>query len=531
MTVNVETVDAVVVGGGFGGIRTVDLFKNRLGFDKVVGVEKGSALGGAWFWNQYPGAQTDTEAWVYRFSDDRSEPNWTSRYLKAEQLQEQIHDTATKSGVAEEYIFDNSVVSAHYDEDAKRWNIRTDQGRQFSATYFVTALGILTNPYVPDWPGKESFQGIAFHSARWPKDLDVTGKRIAVVGTGPSGSQIVANIHPLAKEVTVFQRRAQYVVPINNREVDEAEKQQIWANYDAVWDTVFNSLFAMGFVEGSKSALEVSEAERREVYERAWNEGSGFRFFFETFSDIATSEEANETAAAFVRSKIASIVEDPKTAALLQPTGLYGGRPLSVDGYYEAFNEPHVSLVDISENEIAEITLTGVKLRDGQTFDADVIVYATGFDGVDGAYRNIDITGRHGVKLFDAWKDESNALYGVSVSGFPNFFTVTGPGGPFANMLPTIELQAGFIAELVEEARARQQQSVEANAEAQVRWAATVQEISKLTVFDKVKSWIQNNNVEGKKKYSAFFLGGLQTYVDKLGEEAKAKYPSFEFSS
>lgn len=531
MTTNVETVDAVVVGGGFGGIRTIDLFKNKLGLDKVVGVEKGGALGGCWYWNQYPGAQTDTETWVYRFSDDRSTPNWNTRYLKAEELQQQIHDTAKKSGVLDQYIFGNAVVSANYDEEAKRWNILTDQGRRFAATYLVTALGILTNPIVPDWPGKDSFQGEAFHSARWPKELDVTGKRVAVVGTGPSGSQIAATIHPFAKELTVFQRRAQYVVPINNREVDETEKREILANYDEIWDTVFTSRFAMGFVEGSKSALEVSEAERQQVYERVWNKGGGFRFFFETFSDIATNEEANETAAAFVRDKIASIVKDPKTAALLQPTGLYGGRPLSADGYYEAFNEPHVSLVDISENKIAEITPTGLKLDDGQTFDVDVIIYATGFDGVDGAYRNIDITGRDGAKLFDVWKDESNALYGVSVSGFPNFFTVTGPGGPFANMLPSIELQAGFIAQLVEDARERRQQSVEANAEAQVRWAETVQEISRLTVFDKVKSWIQNDNVEGKKKYSAFFLGGLATYDSKLNEEANAKYPSFEFSS
>jgi len=529
MTVDAKPVDALVVGGGFGGIRIVDLFKNKLGLENVVAIEKGSDLGGTWYWNQYPGAQTDTESWVYRFSDDRDPPKWNTRYLKAGELQEQIVETAKKTGVYDNFIFNNEVTSAHYDDATKRWDIATDKGLQFTAKYFITALGILTNPYIPDFPGIDSFQGTSFHPARWPKGLDVSGKRVGVIGTGPSGSQIAGTIHPLVKQLTVFQQRAQYIVPVNNRPVGEDEKEEILKNYDSIWDTVFNSLFAMGFVESKKSALEVSEEERREVYERIWNKGGGFRFFFETFSDLATSLEANETAAAFVRSKIAEIVKDPETAKLLQPKGPYGGRPLCTHGYYEAFNEPNVSLVDIADNPIAKITPSGLELKDGQSFEFDIIVYATGFDGVDGAYRNIDIRGSEGVRLVDAWRGGSNALYGVSVAAFPNFFTVTGPGGPFANMLPSIELQAGFIGRLVEEGRARGQESIEAEPEAQARWAETVQAISKQTVFDKVKSWIQNDNVEGKKKYSAFFLAGLHNYIDKLREETDAKYPSFVF--
>jgi len=212
------------------------------------------------------------------------------------------------------------------------------------------------------------------------------------------------------KQITVFQQRARYIVPVNNGPVSEEEKKEIYQNYDGIWDTVFNSLFAMGFVESKKSALEASEAERNEVYERVWNKGGGFRFFFETFNDLGTNADANDTAAAFVRSKIAEIVKDPKTAHLLQPRGLYGGRPLCTQGYYEAFNEPNVSLVDIADNPIAKITPSGLKLKDGQIFEFDIIVYATGFDWVDGAYHNINITGRNGLKLADAWKGGANAL-------------------------------------------------------------------------------------------------------------------------
>lgn len=529
MSSRATEIDALVVGGGFGGIRLVSLLQNKLHLKTVVAIEKGSALGGTWYWNQYPGAQTDTESWVYRFSDDRDPPKWNTRYLKAEDLQEQIIDTAKKTGVFKNFIFENEVVSAQYNDIHNHWDIVTDKGLRFSATYFLTALGILTNPYIPKFPGVDSFQGLSFHSARWPKGLDVTGKRVAVIGTGPSGSQITGTIHPLVKQITVFQQRAQYIVPVNDRPVSDEEKKDIYQNYDEVWNTVFNSLFAMGFVESKKSALEVSEAERNEVYERIWNKGGGFRFFFETFNDIGTNIEANETAAAFVRGKIAEIVKDPQTAKLLQPKGHYGGRPLCTQGYYEAFNEPNVSLVDIADNPISKITPTGLILEDGHSYEFDIIVYATGFDGVDGAYRNIDIVGRNGLKLAEAWKNGANLLYGVSGAEFPNFFTVTGPGGPFANMLPSIELQGDFIVQLIEEARKRGAKTVEADVKPQEEWSETVQAISRATVFDKVKSWIQNDNVEGKKKYSAFFLAGLQSYRAKLAEEADAKYPSFSF--
>lgn len=530
MSINVKEVDALVVGGGFGGIRLLHLLKTRLQLKNVVAVEKGSALGGTWYWNQYPGAQTDTESWVYRFSDDRDPPQWKTRYTKAEDLQVQIIDTAKKWDVLKDYVFKNQVTSAHYDAARNRWDIATDKGLHFSATYFLTALGILTNPNIPKFPGLDSFQGISFHSARWPKGLDVTGKRIAVIGTGPSGSQITAAIHKLVKQITVFQQRAQYIVPVNDRPISDEEKREIYKNYDSIWDTVFTSLFAMGFAESKKSALDVTDEERKEVYERIWNTGGGFRFFFETFNDLGTSLEANETAAAFVRGKIGEIVKDPGTAKLLQPQGPYGGRPLCTHGYYDAFNEPNVSLVDIADNPITKITTTGLELQDGQAFDFDIIVYATGFDGVDGAFHNIDITGRNGLKLIDTWKGGANALYGVSVADFPNFFTLTGPGGPFANMLPSIELQGGFIAQLIEEATKRGDTTVEADAKAQEEWAETVQAIAKQTVFDKVKSWIQNDNIVGKKKYSAFFLAGLQTYQSKLSEESGAKYPSFVFA-
>lgn len=529
MSTDVREVDAVVVGGGFGGTRLINLLKNKLKLPNVVGIEKGEALGGTWYWNQYPGAQTDTESWVYRFSDERDPPKWNTRYLKGDALREQIVDSAKKNHTFDDYIFGTEVTSAHYNAENNRWDISTDKGHRFSATYFVTALRILNNPNIPTYPGIDSFKGVSFHSARWPKGLDVTGKRVAVIGTGPSGSQITGSINRIVKQLTVFQQRAQYIVPVNNRPIEEEERAEIYKNYDGIWNTVFESLFAMGFVESKKSALEASEEERKEVYERVWNKGGGFRFFFETFSDLGTSVEANETAAAFVRSKIAEIVQDPETAALLQPKGHYGRRPLCAEGYYEAFREPNVKLVDIAANPVAKVTETGLELADGTAHEFDVIVFATGFDSVDGSYHSIDITGRSGAKLGDAWKGGATSLYGVSVAQFPNLFLVSGPGGPFSNIPPSIEVQGNFIAELIEESRKRGTKSVEADAGAQAAWDAGVQAISAVTIFSKVKSWVQNDNVEGKTKYSAFFLAGLQNFIAKLAEETGAKYPSFVF--
>ncbi|OBT50161.1 hypothetical protein VE04_08865 [Pseudogymnoascus sp. 24MN13] len=454
----------LVVGGGFSGTRLLNLLKNKVKLHSVVGIEKGDSLGGTWYWNQYPGAQTDTESWVYRFADER-EPA-------------EIVESARKNGTYEDFIFGTEVKSARYDGERKRWEIETDKGHRFSATYFVTAVGILNNPNIPTYPGIDTFKGQAFHSARWPKGLDVTGKRVAVIGTGPSGSQITGAINKIVKQLTVFQQRAQYITPVNNRPVDEVERAEIYKNYDTIWDTVFQSLFAMGFVESKKSALEASEEERREVYERVWNKGGGFRFFFETFGDLGTSIEANETAAA---------------------------------------------------NPVAKLTETGIELRDGKQLEFDVIIFATGFDSVDGSYRNVDITGREGVKLNDVWKNGATSLYGVSVTQFPNLFLVSGPGGPFSNIPPSIEVQGDFITKLILESQARGTKTVEADKEAQGKWDETVQAISAVTIFSKVKSWVQNDNVEGKTKYSAFFLAGLGNYIAKLEEETGGKYPSFRF--
>ncbi|OBT68911.1 hypothetical protein VE03_02119 [Pseudogymnoascus sp. 23342-1-I1] len=529
ISTDVREVDAVVVGGGFGGTRLINLLKNKLKLPTVVGIEKGENLGGTWYWNQYPGAQTDTESWVYRFSDERDPPKWNTRYLKGDALREQIVDSAKKNNTYDDFIFGNEVKTAHYSAATNRWEITTDKGHRFSATYFVTALGILNNPNIPTYPGLDTFKGPAFHSARWPKGLDVTGKRVAVIGTGPSGSQITGAIHKVVAHLSVLQQRAQYITPVHNRPVEEAERDEIYKNYDGIWDTVFQSLFAMGFVESKKSALEATPEERREVYERVWNKGGGFRFFFETFGDLGTSVEANETAAEFVRGKIAEIVRDPETARLLQPKGHYGGRPLCAEGYYEAFREENVKLVDIASNPVAKVTEAGIELQDGTVVEVDVIVFATGFDSVDGSYHSIDITGRDGVKLGDTWKHGANSLYGVSVAQFPNLFTVSGPGGPFSNIPPSIEVQGDFIAKLIEEAKARGKKSVEADAKAQAAWDEGVQAISQATIFSKVKSWVQNDNVEGKTKYSAFFLAGLQSYIGKLAEETGGKYPSFVF--
>ncbi|KAF9890822.1 hypothetical protein FE257_005393 [Aspergillus nanangensis] len=525
----IQEIDALIVGGGFGGIRLTGLLKNQLQLAKVVAIEKGEGLGGTWYWNKYPGAQSDSESWVYGFSDDVDTPQPTTRYLYADDVQRQLITTAKNTNVLDNYLFENQVVSAHYDTTSSRWHITTDKGFRFAATYFITALGILSKPYIPNFPGIDTFQGVSFHSAGWPKGLNTDGKRVAIIGTGPSGSQITSAIHRSVESLVVFQKRAQYITPVENRALRDEEKDAISRDQAKIWNTVFNSLFAMGFEESNESALNVSEARRREVYEQIWNKGGGFRFFFEAFNDLGIDFTANETAAAFVREKIAEIVKDPQTASILQPTGAYGGRPLCADGYYEAFNNPNVSVVSIADNPISRIIPTGIELQDGTALEFDIIVFATGFDGVDGAYRDVDIRGRNGIRLSDVWQERPNALYGISVAEFPNFFTITGPGSPFANIPPIVEVQGDFVVRLIRELNQRGGRSIEANRDAELKWTELVQAVSRSTVFDKVRSWIQNNNVAGSEKFPVLFLGGLNTYTAKLEEEANIQYPSYQF--
>lgn len=523
--------DAVVIGAGFGGIYALHKLRNEQGLN-VRAFEKGGGIGGTWYFNRYPGAKSDTEGFVYRYSFDKDllqDYDWPTRYLEQEHILEYLNHVVDRFDLRRDIQLNTEVTGAEYDEDRDVWVVRTSAGEEYTARYVVNALGLLAKTNIPDLPGRDSFAGTMVHTNAWPDDLDITGKRVGVIGTGSTGSQFIVAAAKVAGHLTVFQRSPQYCVPSGNGPVDRAEVEKTKENFDAIWDQVRNSVVAFGFEESAIEAASVSEEERTRIFQENWDKGNGFRFMFGTFADIATNPEANEAAAAFIRSKIAEIVEDPETARKLTPTDLYAKRPLCNEGFYETFNRANVSLVSLKETPIEQITPRGVRTADGIEHKLDVLVFATGFDAVDGNYRSMDLRGRGGKHINEHWEDAPTSYLGVTTANFPNMFMILGPNGPFTNLPPSIETQVEFIADLIQDAE-RKGRVVEATAEAEDGWTATCNEIAHMTLFPKADSWIFGANIPGKKKTVMFFMGGLVNYRAALGDVQSGDYKGFHFT-
>ena len=524
--------DAVVIGAGFGGIYALYKLRDELGLS-VRAFEKGGGIGGTWYFNRYPGAKSDTEGFVYRYSFDKDllqDYDWTTRYLEQEDILDYLNHVVDRFDLRRDIQLDTEVVGARFDEDRNVWVVRTSTGEECTARYLINGLGLLAKTNMPDIPGRDSFAGTLVHTNAWPEDLDITGKRVGVIGTGSTGSQFIVAAPKVAAHLTVFQRSPQYCVPSGNGPVDPAEVEETKRNFDAIWDQVRNSVVAFGFEESGIEAASVSEEERNRIFQENWDKGNGFRFMFGTFNDIATNPESNEAAAAFIRSKISEIVTDPETARKLTPTEMYAKRPLCNEGYYETFNRDNVTLVSVKENPIEAITPRGVLTADGVEHELDVLVFATGFDAVDGNYRSMDLRGRGGKHINEHWGDTPASYLGVTTARFPNMFMILGPNGPFTNLPPSIETQVEFITDLVRETEQRGGAVVEATDEAEDDWTATCHEVAHMTLFPKMDSWIFGANIPGKKKTVMFYMGGLANYRAALGESQTHGYAGFRFS-
>ncbi|MCK9521357.1 MAG: NAD(P)/FAD-dependent oxidoreductase, partial [Dehalococcoidia bacterium] len=421
--------DAIVIGAGFGGIYQLHTLRDKLGL-RVRGYEKGSGIGGTWFWNRYPGAMSDTESPYYRYSFDDEllqEWDWARKYIDQPDILRYLEAVVDRHDLRKDFQLDTEVTSIVLDEAENIWTVTTSTGETVTARYVVTALGLLAATNMPDIPGIDQFEGRLVHTAEWPDDLSIEGKRVGVIGTGSTGTQFIVAAAKQVSHLTVFQRSAQYSVPSGNGPVEPGEVEAVKARFPEIWEQVRNSGVDFGFQESTVAATEVDEAERERVFQAAWDRGNGFYYMFGTFNDIAVSAEANEAAAAFIRRKIAEVVKDPETARLLTPTLPYAKRPLCNDNYYEVYNQDNVKLVSIKENPIVEITPRGVQTADGVEHEFDVLVFATGFDAVDGNYRRIDIRGRGGVSVDEHWKEAPTSYLGISTAGFPNLFMVLGP--------------------------------------------------------------------------------------------------------
>ena len=522
--------DAIVIGAGFGGIYMLHKLRNELGLT-VRAFDRAGGIGGTWYWNRYPGAKSDTESFVYRYSFDREllqEWDWTTRYLAQPDILAYLEHVVQRYDLGRDIQLDTGVEAAVFDEQHEVWRVRTDTGEEFTARYLVTALGLLSKTNMPDIPGRDTFAGELLHTGAWPERHDLSGKRVGVIGTGSTGTQFICAAAKVAGQLTVFQRSAQYSVPSGNRPVDPAEVAADKQRFDQTWEQVRGSAVAFGFVESTVEAMTVSEQERQRVFQENWDIGNGFRFMFGTFCDIATDPAANEAAAAFIRSKIAEIVHDPETARRLTPTDLYAKRPLCNEDYYESYNRDNVSLVDLQENPIAKITPNGVRTADGVEHELDVLVFATGFDAVDGNYTRMDLRGRGGQHINEHWSGGPTSYLGVSTAGFPNMFMILGPNGPFTNLPPSIETQVEWITDLVASAEREGAVAVEATAAAEDGWTVTCQEIADATLFPKAESWIFGANIPGKANTVMFYMAGMGAYRRQLAEVAAADYAGFE---
>lgn len=526
-----EELDAVVVGAGFAGLYM--LYRLRERGLSVKAFEAGDDVGGTWYWNKYPGARCDVESMHYSYSFDpdlEQEWEWTEKYASQPEILSYIRHVADRYDLRKDVVLRTKVTQASFDEGTSRWHIRTDQGHEVSAQYCIMAVGCLSVPKFPEVPGLETFSGPWYHTGLWPESrVEFSGRRVGVIGTGSSGIQAIPLLAEQARELTVFQRTPNYVLPAFNAPLDPVAVADIKANYRAAREAARKSIFGIAVEMPTKSALEVSDDERRTAYQKGWDRGH-LNAVVQAFTDLIFSEESNETAAEFIREQVRSKVDDPETARRLEPRGypFATKRPCLDTRYYETYNRDNVSLVDLREERILEITETGVRTS-AREYEFDSLVIATGFDAMTGALLNVDITGKGGLPLKEKWQDGPDTYLGLAISGFPNLFTITGPGSPsvLSNMIVSIEHHVEWISDLIDHVARHDRSVVEAADTAEKEWTDHVRAVSDATLFPRADSYYIGANVPGKPRVFMPYAGGVVGYREKCESVADNGYDGF----
>ncbi|MEQ3549538.1 NAD(P)/FAD-dependent oxidoreductase [Pseudonocardia nematodicida] len=533
MTTAQPQFDAVVVGAGFSGLYMLHRLRDTLGMSAVV-FEAGDDVGGTWYWNRYPGARCDSESYFYSFSDRLSEDllqewTWSERFAAQPEILRYLSHVADRYDLRRDIRFGTRVVAAEYGDGDGTWTVTTDAGDRVTATYLITAVGCLSTTNLPEFPGRESFRGESFHTGLWPHDgVDFTGKRVAVIGTGATAVQVVPEIAEQAEHLYVLQRTANYDIAGGNRPMDDEDGRRIKENYTEIWATTRETGFGFPYHTQNRSALSVSDAERRQIFTEAWETG-GFRLGT-TFNDLLLDEKANETAAEFLRERIRERVTDPAVAELLSPRDhpFFTKRPPLENGYYDTFNRENVTLVDVRTVPISEITPTGVRTADAE-YEVDAIVYATGFDAMTGTLFTLGIRGRDGRDLRDKWADGPRSYLGVATHGFPNLFMITGPQSPsvLSNMPVSIEQHVDWITDCLRDQRAHGLDTIEALPDAEDDWVDHHDEVTAATLLPRANSWWVGANIPGKPRSLYPYVGGVGTYRLICDAVANRDYDGF----
>jgi cyclohexanone monooxygenase len=527
--------DAIVVGAGLAGLYALHRLR-AIGL-RVRVYEAGSGVGGTWFWNRYPGARCDIESleYSYSFSEDLQQAwRWPERYGTQPEILRYINHVAERFDLLRDVQLDTRVTSAVFDAPNNGWTITTERGEAVRAPYCIMATGNLSTPRVPDVKGLDRFDGKWYHTGLWPPEgVDFTGLRVAVIGTGSSAIQAIPIIAQQAQHLYVFQRTPNFSLPARNAPLDPETERLHKARYAERRRLAYETPFGVsGYPPPTRSALQESPEERARNYEKKWAEG-GTIGMLTSYTDLLLSQEANETAAEFVRQKIRSIVRDPQVAELLAPRDHpIGSKRLCLDtGYYETYNRDNVTLVDARRAPIEEITAKGLRTTEAQ-YAVDAIVFATGFDAMTGALAEIDIRNASGDALKARWSAGPRTYLGLMVSGFPNLFVITGPGSPGvkSQMILSIEQHTDWIVDCLKHLHTHDFNRIEAEAQAESAWTQHVNEVATATLYPLADSWYMGANVPGKPRIFMPYVGGVHNYKKKCDEVARNGYQGFMLS-
>ncbi len=524
--------DVVVVGAGFSGMYLLHRLR-AAGFSTRV-FEAGSDVGGTWYWNRYPGARCDIESMDYSYSFDpqlEQEWDWTERYSTQPEILAYADHVAERFDLRSGIEFDTKVTSAVFDEATDRWVVATDRGETVSAHFVVLAVGCLSAAKDPEVPGLGTFAGPTYHTGRWPHEgVDFTGKRVGVIGTGSSGIQSIPLIAEQAEHLWVFQRTPNFSMPARNAPLTREFVKQRKADYPEHRELARRSRVGVPLgVPTEELATHADADERQQRFRAGWEKGTLFGLSA-TYADVLIDKGANETVADFVRQRIREIVHDPETAEMLAPKDHPFGtkRPCLDTDYYATFNRDNVTLVDVRKDPIAEIIKSGLRTAD-TAYELDTLVFATGFDAMTGPLLGIDIRGRDGVALGERWAEGPRTYLGVSVAGFPNLFTITGPGSPsvLSNMMVSIEQHVDWVSDCMAFVSDRDAESIEATTQAQDAWVDHVNEVAAFTLFPTANSWYMGANVPGKPRVFMPYIGGVDVYRQICDDVAAKDYEGF----
>ncbi|MBT6305987.1 MAG: NAD(P)/FAD-dependent oxidoreductase [Rhodospirillaceae bacterium] len=528
--------DVVIVGGGLAGLYSIYRFR-KMGLN-IRAYEAGDGVGGTWFWNRYPGCRCDVESmeYSYSFDDDlQQEWVWPERYGTQPVILEYINHVAKRFDLMRDVQLNTRITQAVFCEKKHLWTITTNNGEQITAPICIMAAGNLSTPRKPDFPGLDNFKGDWYHTGLWPKEgVDFTDKRVGVIGTGSSGVQMMPHIAAQAKHLTVFQRTANFSLPARNAPLDPEKERKHKEEYRERRLAAYNTPFGIaGYPPPDKSALEATEEERRAIYEDKWQEGGSISYLF-AYKDLLLNKDANDTASDFVRNKIRATVNDPNTAELLCPDNHpIGTKRLILDShYYEIFNQSNVKLVDVKSAPIQEITPNGIKTTESE-YQLDAIAFATGFDAMTGAIKEIDVRVDGGTTIEEQWDSGPRTYLGLMVAGLPNMFMITGPQSPGvkSQMILSIEWHINWVANCLSYMRDNNYTRVAAEVKAQQQWVDHVREVADSTLYPLANSWYMGANIPGKARVFMPYVAGVEAYTKECNRVTQNGYQGFEFST